>query len=600
MKINKIILDNFTSYEGKYEFDFKPDKNFHVIGGENGNGKTSLLTAIIFCLFGSKKYNSDVVTNDYRDFVNATLNRNTKDNYFSVEIGFEHENDEFDITRKIEITDENKFIETETILKNGEVTDVCDFLEEYTKDIIELFFFNGETILDVIKNNNLEKFTTELINTSFNLNTFFILDRDLEKSINLTFKNASTVEFTSLQKKNNQLEKKINSERKEVEKIEKAINQNKLNIDKLEQEIKNKKMLNSKELIHFRSVEKRLKLEITKYKQELSEVLKKDLGNLLLLPLLNKTTEVLDATRNERVENLQKAYANIYSDDNTEFMSFQTEKDILNLTAKYREYDQEIILDLCRKISTKERKLNKIRQEISTTDEGLKQINYIDNIDHFNRENEELEDVKVNLNKQIELNVVKLKNQYDELSELKKEILKSQLEENAIKEKENLQNIVKEYISRKQDEIFSRVSKQMLHILNDELLRKRKLVDRIELKEYQLNLFLNNEKVDFSKFSSGEQQLLIVGLILSVIQESGNGIPLVLDTFIGRLDREHTKNVLDYLTRKIDNQTLILTTDKELAMDEYTLIKDFVGSTYTLTNDGYKTNLREGYFNYEN
>lgn len=47
MKINKIRLYNFNSYEGENEFDFFNDdksKNIVLIGGKNGAGKAFYIT----------------------------------------------------------------------------------------------------------------------------------------------------------------------------------------------------------------------------------------------------------------------------------------------------------------------------------------------------------------------------------------------------------------------------------------------------------------------------------------------------------------------------------------------------------------------------
>ena len=65
MKINRICLNNFGSYEGLTNFETKPmtERNIILIGGKNGAGKTTLFTAIRICLYGYmsmgyKNYNS--------------------------------------------------------------------------------------------------------------------------------------------------------------------------------------------------------------------------------------------------------------------------------------------------------------------------------------------------------------------------------------------------------------------------------------------------------------------------------------------------------------------------------------------------------------
>ena len=54
MKIQKLKLCNFSSYEGENEFDFTVNGNHSVvlIGGQNGAGKTSLFSAIKTALYG--------------------------------------------------------------------------------------------------------------------------------------------------------------------------------------------------------------------------------------------------------------------------------------------------------------------------------------------------------------------------------------------------------------------------------------------------------------------------------------------------------------------------------------------------------------------
>ena len=54
MRIDRIVLHNFGSYEGENIFDTNSDsgKNIILIGGKNGAGKTTLFTAMRVCLYG--------------------------------------------------------------------------------------------------------------------------------------------------------------------------------------------------------------------------------------------------------------------------------------------------------------------------------------------------------------------------------------------------------------------------------------------------------------------------------------------------------------------------------------------------------------------
>lgn len=83
MKINKIKLYNFSSYEGENVFDFSlesENKNIVLIGGKNGAGKTSLFTAIKVALYGPLAYGY-VGTNSYyiskiKDLIRRSSHKN--------------------------------------------------------------------------------------------------------------------------------------------------------------------------------------------------------------------------------------------------------------------------------------------------------------------------------------------------------------------------------------------------------------------------------------------------------------------------------------------------------------------------------------------
>ena len=55
MILNKVSIKNYRQYRDvEIEFAKDPKKNFTIIKGNNGTGKTTLLNALTWCLYGSE------------------------------------------------------------------------------------------------------------------------------------------------------------------------------------------------------------------------------------------------------------------------------------------------------------------------------------------------------------------------------------------------------------------------------------------------------------------------------------------------------------------------------------------------------------------
>ena len=53
MFIESIILHNYRAYKGHNKISFKLDaKNIFLVAGNNGFGKTTFLTSLVWCLYG--------------------------------------------------------------------------------------------------------------------------------------------------------------------------------------------------------------------------------------------------------------------------------------------------------------------------------------------------------------------------------------------------------------------------------------------------------------------------------------------------------------------------------------------------------------------
>ena len=64
MIIESIKIENFRQYKGPIDLKFSLDKNknFTIVKGTNGAGKTNLLNAITWCLYDEELHKPDTVS----------------------------------------------------------------------------------------------------------------------------------------------------------------------------------------------------------------------------------------------------------------------------------------------------------------------------------------------------------------------------------------------------------------------------------------------------------------------------------------------------------------------------------------------------------
>lgn len=89
MLIDKIIVRNFRVYHGNHELSLSinPEKHVTVISGQNGFGKTSLLTSLVWVLYGKlmtdvdERYRKEIYeSGGYKKYANKLMNRPALEN----------------------------------------------------------------------------------------------------------------------------------------------------------------------------------------------------------------------------------------------------------------------------------------------------------------------------------------------------------------------------------------------------------------------------------------------------------------------------------------------------------------------------------------
>ena len=191
MKINKVKLYNFSSYEGTNEFDFEitdKEKNIVLIGGKNGAGKTSLFTAIKVALYGPLAYGYLGVNNHYiskiKDLINSkAFQQDVVESgvQITLQLKIEREIRNFVITRKWDYTNQ-KLTEEYTVDRDGKLLNdqELSYFENYLRsivppDLFEFFLFDGEEVGNIFSTSAYNTYVKNAVFTLCGMDVFEII-----------------------------------------------------------------------------------------------------------------------------------------------------------------------------------------------------------------------------------------------------------------------------------------------------------------------------------------------------------------------------------------------------------------------------------------
>lgn len=191
MKINKISLYNFNSFEGLNEFDFSIEdskKNIILIGGKNGAGKTSLFTAIKIALYGPLAFGYIGSNPHYiakvKDFINSrAFQKNKVESWVQITVSFMVERDikDYEITRKWEYSGQ-KLTESYYVKSHGEwLTDQeISYFQNYLQsvvppDLFEFFLFDGEAVGSIFSSSSYNSYIRNAVYTLCGLDIYEII-----------------------------------------------------------------------------------------------------------------------------------------------------------------------------------------------------------------------------------------------------------------------------------------------------------------------------------------------------------------------------------------------------------------------------------------
>ena len=470
MKINKLVLKNFRSYEEETTFDFTTtnDKNIILVGGKNGAGKSTIFEAIKLCIYGPMAYKYQGFNSSYISKIKSNINNNSLKNdtvdalvSIDLEISENTEKNTYTLIRQWTFKDK-KLDEKFSVYKNYSSTPLneeeLNYFENYITSIIspkifEFFFFDGEHLSEFFIGKNSNIHLKQSLLSLCNFDTFDILKNTII-STTRNSKNADNEieiakeDYLNLENTLNDLNTKLESLETEYQDVSNQLEDLEQQKIKLEKDFRKKggilaeerENLNSKtiqletrrsvinqsikdfcnEVLPFLIVKDQIFALEKQIKAENDSLLYSHLKDKLNIEYIKSL--LLDKINNHSVDEIAITVSNALIDDikpdNYEEnfkpihnLSNDESNTVLSLINTILGFNNDSILDLFKELGDISSELSEIRQKLNTSLEDESLNNYINELSELSITIGNLQESKATLN----TNLDALKNNINEV-----------------------------------------------------------------------------------------------------------------------------------------------------------------------------------------
>lgn len=222
MKINKLILKNFSSFEGTNVFDFSVNddgKNIILIGGQNGAGKTSLFSAIKVALYGPLAFGYVGANTHYTQRIKEFINSKAfqTDNVESgvvinISVKVEREYYDYEISREWYYS-KQKLEERYEVKKMGRTLDEQElsYFQNYLQGVIppslfEFFLFDGEEVGNIFSTSSYNSYVRNALFTMCDMDLYEKVRKYTSNYISKVSDNGSEVDEAEFREVENRVE----------------------------------------------------------------------------------------------------------------------------------------------------------------------------------------------------------------------------------------------------------------------------------------------------------------------------------------------------------------------------------------------------------
>lgn len=183
----------------------------------------------------------------------------------------------------------------------------------------------------------------------------------------------------------------------------------------------------------------------------------------------------------------------------------------------------------------------------------------------------------------------------DKIAELRKQARQSEQGRARIDLLERMQKLLDAYKQNlKEQQRGTLESYFNQHLAN--LLDSNRLIAQTKIDDsFQLHyLDTAGAPVAMSSISAGMKQLAATALLWALKDACGRQLPVIIDTPLGRIDKQHQDNLMTRYYPKAAKQVILLPTDSELDERKHRLLEPYIYREYHLHNpDGENTEIHE-------
>lgn len=245
---------------------------------------------------------------------------------------------------------------------------------------------------------------------------------------------------------------------------------------------------------------------------------------------------------------------------------------------KFRQATQELI-DLREELEDVESDLERVPQDLI-----LQPL--VETLNSLIEERNELQKEAEQIADEIGTVEYKLERAENHLERVKERLEEEQKENERIQRAIRTQKALREYTLRLKRKKLSLLEDALTKRFN-ELCRKETILDNLDIdpESFELVLHRSGEPFERHELSAGEQQLFAIATIWALREVSGVPMPVIIDTPLGRLDKDHRSSMIETYLPRASHQVMLLATDAEVDENILKQLEPALSHAYHLNFD---------------